>query len=84
MIKVFPICATLLASLSLVLAGALSAPARTITDMRGKQVTLPDKLSRVATIDDGFVEGVMTNLGVIDSVDMIGSWSHEAGLQIHF
>lgn len=75
MIKVFPICATLLASLSLVLAGALSAPARTITDMRGKQVTLPDKLSRVATIDDGFVEGVMTNLGVIDSVDMIGSWS---------
>ena len=43
--------------------------------MRGKQVTLPDKLSRVATIDDGFVEGVMTNLGVIDSVDMIGSWS---------
>ena len=48
---------------------------RTITDMRGKQIELPDKLTRIATIDDGFVEGVLTNLGEIDAVDMIGSWS---------
>lgn len=56
---------------------ALAAPAsaRTVTDMRGRQITLPDRLTRIATIDDGFVEGVMTHLGVIDAVDMIGSWS---------
>lgn len=57
------------------LALAFPASARTVTDMRGKQITLPDTLTRVATIDDGFVEGVMTHLGVIDRVDMIGSWS---------
>ena len=55
------------------LALAFPASARTVTDMRGKQITLPDTLTRVATIDDGFVEGVMTHLGVIDRVDMIGS-----------
>lgn len=49
--------------------------ARTVTDMRGKEIEIPDNLSRVATIDDGFVEGVMTHLGVIDSVIAIGSWS---------
>lgn len=48
---------------------------RTITDMRGKKIEIPDNLTRVATIDDGFVEGVMTHLGVIDAVDIIGSWS---------
>ena len=56
---------------------ALAAPAcaRLVTDMRGKRIPLPNNLTRVATIDDGFVEGVMTHLGVIDAVDMIGSWS---------
>lgn len=55
-------------------ATALSS-AREITDMRGKKVELPDKLTRIATIDDGFIEGVLTNLGEIDAVDVIGSWS---------
>lgn len=47
----------------------------TIKDMRGKEVKIPSNLQRVATIDDGFVEGVMTHLGVIDKVKVIGSWS---------
>ncbi|MDE7314758.1 MAG: ABC transporter substrate-binding protein [Mucispirillum sp.] len=49
--------------------------AYTITDMRGKQINIPDNLKRVATIDDGFIEGVMTHLGVIEKVSAIGSWS---------
>lgn len=49
--------------------------AYTITDMRGKQINIPDNLKRIATIDDGFIEGVMTHLGVIDKVSAIGSWS---------
>lgn len=47
----------------------------TVTDMRGKQVNIPENLERVATIDDGFIEGVMTHLGVINKVTAIGSWS---------
>lgn len=47
----------------------------TVTDMRGKSITLPKELERIATIDDGFVEAVMTHLGVIDKVVAIGSWS---------
>ena len=49
--------------------------ARTVTDMRGVAVTVPDDPKAVATIDDGFIEGVMTHLGVIDRVKVIGSWS---------
>ncbi len=49
--------------------------AYTVTDMRGKQVNIPENLERVATIDDGFIEGVMTHLGVINKVTAIGSWS---------
>lgn len=49
--------------------------AYTVTDMRGKQVNIPENLERVATIDDGFIEGVMTHLGVINKVNAIGSWS---------
>ncbi|MDR2198678.1 MAG: ABC transporter substrate-binding protein [Deltaproteobacteria bacterium] len=49
--------------------------ARTITDMRGIKVDIPDLVTRVATVDDGFVEGVMTHLGVIDKTAAIGSWS---------
>ncbi len=47
---------------------------RTVTDMRGKAVTFPANLTSIATIDDGYVEGVMTHLGVIDKVKVIGSW----------
>ncbi len=52
-----------------------TAQARVIVDMRGKAVTVPDNPASVATIDDGFIEGVMTHLGVIDRVKVIGSWS---------
>ncbi|MDL2268393.1 ABC transporter substrate-binding protein [Desulfosarcina sp. OttesenSCG-928-A07] len=60
-------------------AGQQPSPAspktRTLIDMRGKTVTFPADLKKVATIDDGFVEGVMTHLGVIHKVAAIGSWS---------
>lgn len=46
-----------------------------IIDMRGKKVTIKEPLQSVATISDGFVEGVMTHLSVIDKVKVIGSWS---------
>lgn len=46
-----------------------------ITDMRGAKVEIKEPLNSVATIDDGFVEGVMTHLGVIDKIKVIGSWS---------
>lgn len=49
--------------------------ARTVTDMRGVSVSVPNDPRAVATIDDGFIEGVMTHLGVIDRVKVIGSWS---------
>lgn len=48
---------------------------RTVTDMRGKNVRIPEQLTNIATIDDGFVEGVLTNLGMIGKVNVIGSWS---------
>ena len=51
------------------------AGAGTVTDMRGVNVALPADIQRVATISDGFVEGVMTHLGVIDKVVAIGSWA---------
>ncbi|HIH93816.1 TPA: iron ABC transporter substrate-binding protein [Methanosarcina acetivorans] len=44
-----------------------------ITDMRGVQVKVPKEIKRVATIDDGFVEGVLTNLSEVDKVVSIGS-----------
>ena len=47
----------------------------TVTDMRGQKVTIPKDPQRIATIDDGLVEGVMTHLGVIDRVVAIGSWA---------
>ena len=47
----------------------------TITDMRQKSVKIPDNLSRIATIDDGFIEGVLTHLGEVQKVTSIASWS---------
>ncbi len=46
----------------------------TVTDMRGKPVDIPSDPKRIATIDDGFVESVLTHLGKIDRVHVIGSW----------
>lgn len=39
---------------------------RYVKDMRGVQVKLPKDIQRIATIDDGFVEGVLTNLSEVD------------------
>jgi len=60
---------------------------RRVTDMRGVVVTVPATLTRVATIDDGFVEGVMTRLGVVrtlvavasDGLQRTWSFSYPAG-----
>lgn len=37
-----------------------------------------------AAIDDGFVEGVMTHLGVIDKITAIGSWSMKRDYKYDF
>jgi len=44
-----------------------------VTDMRGVQVKVPTDIQRIATIDDGFVEGVLTNLSEVDKIVSIGS-----------
>lgn len=46
---------------------------RVVTDMRGVRVTVPARLTRVATINDGFIESVMTRLGVIRTLVALGS-----------
>ncbi|WP_269851411.1 ABC transporter substrate-binding protein [Methanosarcina horonobensis] len=46
---------------------------RYVTDMRGVQVKLPKDIQRIATIDDGFVEGVLTNLSEVEKVVSVGS-----------
>ena len=55
-----------------------------IKDMRGAEVKIVSPLERVATIDDGFVESVMTHLGVIDKVKLIGSWSMKRDYKYDF
>lgn len=51
------------------------APAgmRRVIDMRGVPVEVPAAITRVATISDGFVESVMTRLGVIRTLVAVGS-----------
>ncbi len=58
-------------------ADAGSGPQRAVTDMRGLEVRVPARLTRVATIDDGFVESVMTRLGVIETLVAVGSSSQQ-------
>jgi iron complex transport system substrate-binding protein len=59
-------------------AGPASGPGvRRVTDMRDVVVTVPATLARVATIDDGFVEGVMTRLGVIRTLVGVASDSQQ-------
>ena len=55
-----------------------------VKDMRGAEVKIASPLERVATIDDGFVESVMTHLGVIDKVKLIGSWSMKRDYKYDF
>ena len=66
-------------ALGLALGGEFS-----IKDMRGAEVKIASPLERVATIDDGFVESVMTHLGVIDKVKLIGSWSMKRDYKYDF
>lgn len=54
---------------------ALHLWAFSVVDMRGKSVDIPPNLTKIATISDGFVEGVLTHLQEIDKVSAIGSWS---------
>ncbi len=49
------------------------AGTKTVTDMRGKLVEIPDNPRRVITLDDGFSAGVMTVLGVQDRIIALGS-----------
>lgn len=44
-----------------------------VTDSRGVFVKLPTDIKRVATISDGFIEGIMTVLGVEDKLVAVGS-----------
>ncbi len=53
---------------------AENVQAREVVDMRGKTVIVPDNITNIATIDDGFIESVLTYLGEIDKVKVIGSW----------
>ncbi len=48
--------------------------AREIVDMRGKKILVPDNITRIATLSDGYIENILTFLGKIDTVDVIGSW----------
>lgn len=68
-----------LLALSLAFGGEFS-----VKDMRGAEVKIASPLERVATIDDGFVESVMTHLGVIDKVKLIGSWSMKRDYKYDF
>ena len=62
------------ACLCLVLGTGLAADEnRTVVDSRGVAVQLPSEISRVVTISDGLVEGVMTVLGVQDKLVGVGS-----------
>ncbi|GKT17025.1 ABC transporter substrate-binding protein, partial [Aduncisulcus paluster] len=55
------------------IAGACMAGTKMVTDMRGKLVEIPASPKRVITLDDGFIAGVMTVLGVQDRIIALGS-----------
>ena len=46
-----------------------------VTDLRGEQVKIPKSISRVVTIDDGLIEGIMTILGESQKIVGLGSKS---------
>lgn len=69
-------------TISLLFSTSLSS--RQIVDMRGVEVNIKEPLNSVATISDGFVEGIMTYLGVIDKIKVIGSWSLKRDYKYNF
>ena len=52
---------------------------RIVTDMRGKEVTIPENLERVAILDKGFLVQSMVALGVEDKICSTGGLITEAG-----
>jgi len=58
-------------------AGTGTSAGRVVTDMRGVAVRVPEQVTRVATIDDGFVEAVMSRLGTIRTLVALGSSSQQ-------
>lgn len=58
-------------------AGRSGAATRVVVDMRGVPVSVPRTIARVATINDGLVEGVMSRLGVIRTLVAVGSSSQQ-------
>ncbi|KGK98617.1 ABC transporter substrate-binding protein [Methanococcoides methylutens] len=46
---------------------------RTVVDSRGVAVQVPIEIEKVATISDGMIEGVMTSIGVQDTLVGVGS-----------
>lgn len=57
--------------------GGEERSSRVVQDMQGRSVRLPAVILRVATIDDGFVESVMTRLGTIRTLVAVGSSSQQ-------
>ncbi len=53
--------------------GGAADATRVVTDMRGVEVRVPAVITRVATVNDGLVESVMTRLGVERSLAALGS-----------
>ncbi|MDR1920273.1 MAG: ABC transporter substrate-binding protein [Candidatus Adiutrix sp.] len=54
-------------------AAAQAAETRTVTDMRGRIVTFPAELQKVAAVDDGLVEEVMASFGLIGRLAAVSS-----------
>lgn len=56
-----------------------SGDTKTITDMRGKEVEIPQNPERVAILDKGFLVQTMRALGVTDRICATGGLITEAG-----
>ncbi len=65
------------AGLCLVLSLGCAEDYRTVVDSRGVSVQVPVEIERVVTISDGFVEEVMTYLGVAGKLVGVGSRTFE-------
>jgi len=76
-------CVFALVCLYVVLSTGYADEYRTVIDSRGVAVEVPTEIERVVTISDGLVEGVMTRLGVEDTIVGLGSgclpkvWEYE-------
>ena len=63
----------LVCTLSATKASATDQDFRTVVDSRGVRVKVPANINRTVTISDGLIEGVMTVLGVQNSLVGLGS-----------